>query len=371
MPASGTGLQQARRTHLDWRRAGYVVTDAGCAPDLSAPGLAAFFRAAIGPVKGHDEPRALPLGDGRVLWILQDSFIDYGGRATNLSAMPYVNNTALVQQGSCFTMLQGGTVAHPAAFELGDAPVNFDRFFWPGGGTVSDGKVFIFWIEVQRDAAVGPFDGLAAHPAATWIATYDAVSLQRLDFRAAPKSSMPVYGYGVADDGEWTYLFGNSDLQNLFLDGGYANGPHSATSMYLARVPRGRVFDQPVYWNGSGWSAQSLDAAPISQRFFTENLMIPVRLGGHWVSATKVDGFTGSTVTLDMADQPWGPWRTVQIVDARPVCSSGNTVTYHAGVLPWLDPSGAYIVILSQIFYDLGNPAAVPCYRPNVFTMGP
>ncbi len=370
-PAASSGLRPARRTHLDWRRAGYVVSDAGCAPDLSAQGLATFFRNAIGPVRGHDEPRPLPLGDGRVLWILQDSFIDYGGRASTFSSMPYVNNTALMQQGSCFTMLQGGTVARPAAFELGDAPVNFDRFFWPGGGTVSDGKIYIFWIEVRRDPAVGAFDGLSAHPVATWIGTYDAISLERLDFQHAPKSTMPVYGYGVADDGEWTYLFGNSDLQNLALDGGYSNGPHSATKMYLARVPRGRVFDQPRYWNGTGWSARADDAAPISQRFFTENLMVPVRLGGQWVSATKVDGFTGSTLTLDVADDPWGPWRTVRTVAANGVCSNGNTVTYHAQVVPWLDPSGAYIVMLSQIFFDLNNPAAIPCYRPNVFALSP
>ena len=351
----------------------HVVSNAGCARSLSAEGLQTFFAEALGPIMGHDEPRVTPLGDGRMLWVLQDTFIDYRFAVNAFGGMDYVNNSVLIQNGLCFTMLQGGTSAHAESFELGDAPTNFNRYFWPGGATVSGGKLYVFWIEINRDTVpMGPLDGLAAHPNKTWLATYDLQTLKRLDFRPAPNSGVtPVYGYGVSDDGDWTYLFGNSDLQNLALEGGYANVPHSATRMYLARVPRGQVTLTPTYWDGVAWTIDARAASPISSRFSVENLMLPVPLGGRWYSATKVDGFSGSNFVVDEADHPWGPYTTIRSLPAVPRGDPTDMLTYHAAVLPWLDPSGGLIIAMSQIPIDLGPPSAVPKYRPNYFVVQP
>ena len=351
----------------------YVVSNAGCARSLSADGLQAFFADALGPIMGHDEPRVTPLGDGRMLWVLQDTFIDYRYAVNVFGGMDYVNNSVLIQNGLCFTMLQGGTTSHAESFELGDAPTNFNRYFWPGGATVSGGKLYMFWIEINRDTVpMGSLDGLAAHPTKTWLATYDLQTLKRLDFKLAPNSGIaPVYGYGVGDDGDWTYLFGNSDLQNLALEGGYANGPHSATRVYLARVPRGQVASSPSYWDGGAWTTDAGAASPISSRFFTENLMLPVPIGGRWYSATKVDGFSGSNFVVDEADHPWGPYTTIRSLPSVPRGDPTDVLTYHAAALPWLDPSGGLIITMSQIPIDLGPPSAVARYRPNFFVVQP
>jgi hypothetical protein len=371
---TATPVAQAVRLRSSWRENlshDYVVNDVGCAADTSAAGLNAFFAKAVGPIKGHDEPRITPLDDGRVLWVLQDTFIDYRGDIGAFTGMDYVNNSVLIQDGKCFTMLQGGTATKAESFELGDAGVNFDRFFWPGGSTVTNGKLYQFWIEMNRDyVPMGWLDGLATHPSSTWIATYDLATMKRLDFRPAPnKGATPVYGYAVTDDGDWTYLFGNSDQQNLALEGGYENGPHSATKMYLARVPRGHVMTPPTYWTGAGWSTDPVASVPISDRFFTENIMLPIVMDGRWISATKVDGFTGTSITIDVADNPWGPYTTIKTLLAVPHGDPTGMTTYHAAIIPWLDPSGALILSLSQIPADLSQPSALPLYRPQFFTV--
>jgi hypothetical protein len=372
-----TPLVPAVRLHIPARNdisSVHVVTNVGCARSLSAQGLREFFAQSVGPIMGHDEPRTLSLGDGRTLWVLQDTFIDYHYSANSFADMDYVNNTALIQEGLCFTMLEGGTPSHAESFELGDAPMSPERYFWAGGGTVTGGKLLMFWLEFNRGTVpMGPMDGFGFHPVKTWLATYDLKTLKRLSFGPAPNSGVsPAYGYGVADDGEWTYLFGNSDQQDLALEGGYANGPHSATRMYLARVPRGQLASTPSYWDGASWATDAASAAPISSRFFAENLMLPVRIDGHWYSATKVDGFTGDSLVMDIADHPWGPYTTIRSLAATPSGDPKDVVTYHAAVLPWLDPSGGLIVTLSQIpVTGLGPPSAVARYRPNFFVVQP
>lgn len=369
-PPTIPNLAPAKRLRDLWRdklSPEYVTFDAGCASDTSAAGLAAFFAQPLGPIYGFDGPRVYPLGDGRNLWMLQDTFIDYAGGQDSFAHMNYANSSALIQDGTCFTALQRGTTTDAQSFEQGTGTISFDHYYWPAGGMVTDGKLQMFWMEMVRDPEIGgPLDGLSLHPVKTWLATYDVASMQRLSFVPAPNPGVaPVYGYHVASDETWTYLFANSYQQNLALEGGYSNGPHSATKMYLARVPLGRLDATQQYWNGVGFVDQPTAAVPISSRYFTENSMIPQRFGGKWISATKVDGFLGTAVSIDIADDPWGPYTTVKLLPATPRGSPDSVVTYHAFILPWLDPSGGLIVSLSQIPLALGATDAPPRYRPN------
>ena len=367
------GLEPAVRLRDLWREkisTEYVTYNVGCASDLSAAGLSTFFGQPLGPIQGFDGPRIYPLGDGRYLWILQDTFIDYVGGQTSFAHMNYANSTAMIQDGTCFTALQRGSTTDAQSFELGDGLVTFDRYFWLGGGMVVGDTLQMFWMEMIRDKKTKrtKFDGPDFYPTRTWLATYDVATMKRISFVPAPNDGVfPVYGYHVASEGQWTYLFGNSYLQNLGREGGYPKGPHSATNMFIARVPFGKLDAQPEYWDGQGgWVDSAFASVPYSSRYFTENSMLPVPIDGKWVSATKQDGFLGSAVLVDVADHPWGPYTTVKTLLALPRnLDTTDMVTYHALVLPWLDPSGGLIVSLSQIPLALGAEDAPPKYRPN------
>jgi hypothetical protein len=350
--------------------AGYVATDVGCASGTSASSLDAFFRDRVGPAIGLDYQHVYPLGGKRYLWIFQDTFIDYGGTATNLAQTLFAHNTAMIQDGTCFTLYHRGTIFKPSAFEPGDGGNPVAKWFWPMGGQTFDGKLYMFWAEMQRDGydPTGA-DGLGWHPTETWLGVYDAKSLNRLDFSPASNSgTYPIYGYAVDSDASYTYLFGNTFEQNLQREGGYDQGPHSATKMFLARVPLGNVGATPEYYSNDTWTADSTQATPISERYWAENPMEPRYLGGHWVAATKVDGYWGDELSIDVAIDPWGPWTTVERHGLSPRGGDPLKNTYHAYLMPWLS-GGSLVVSVSNNAKNMLRDAwpSPERYRPMFF----
>ncbi len=350
---------------------GYLGTDVGCADDVSAAALDRFFAARLGPVLGWDYQHVYPLGGDRYLWLFQDAFIDHTGTVTTLGPARFVHNAALVQQGSCFQLLHQGTTNAPDAFEIGDGGADLrTRWFWPMGGELADGQLWVFWAEMIKDPYnPDPPDGLGWHPQRTYIASYEAETMRRTSFMLAPNSNaVPIYGYAVSSDGSHTYLFGNTFEQNLFREGGFWAGPHSARDMWLARVPRGRMTDAPEYRTSDGWSPDPADAVPIVSRFWAENPMQPRYLEGQWVAATAVDGYWGDHLAIDVAAQPWGPWTTVQYSELLPRGADPLMNTYHAQPLPWRDGFGSVLITVSNNGRDMARDAyGTPSrYRPMV-----
>jgi hypothetical protein len=301
---------------------GHVGVDVGCASDLSAQALDRFFADRVGPVLGWDYQHVYPLGGDRFLWLFQDTFVDHSGAATDLGRSRFVHNAGLLQTGRCFTLLHRGTPAAPKPFEEGDGVGGIrSRWFWPMGGEIgTDGQLWVFWAEMIKDPYdPDPPDGLGWHPERLFIASYDATTLRRTAFTAATDPGVvPIYGYAVSSDTTHTYLFGNTFEQNLVREGGFWNGPHSATQMWLARVPRGQMRASPEYRTADGWSSNRADAVPIVSRFYAENPMQPRFLDGQWVSATDVDGYWGDALAIDVAPAPWGPWTTVDFFELQP-----------------------------------------------------
>ncbi|MET0144371.1 MAG: hypothetical protein ABW328_06250, partial [Ilumatobacteraceae bacterium] len=328
--------------------AGHVATDVGCADGTSARALDAFFAARIGPVIGLDYQHVYDLGGDRRLWLFQDTFLDPYATATSLDRASFAHNVAMVQRGSCFALLHRGTATAPTSFEPGAGERTLARWFWPLGGETAGGQLRIFWVEMTKTPDPQPPDGLGWVPAGTWLATYDAATLARVDFRPAPSSGVaPIYGYAVATDAEHTYLFGNTFDQNLAHQGGYHACPCSSTAMFLARVPRGQLDAVPEYRTSTGWSSDPTTATAIVDRFHAENPMQPRFLGGQWVAATKVDGYWGDDLVIDVADQPWGPWTTVSRRPLVPRGADPAMNTYHAYLMPWL-ADGGLVVSASQ-----------------------
>ena len=332
---------------------GYLGTDVGCASGTSPTALDAFFRDRMGPVIGHDYQHVHALGDGRHLWLFQDTFLDHTGNAERLDQSSFAHNTAMLQEGACFTLLHRGTAEAPTSFEPGTGERTLATWFWPLGGETRDGLLRVFWAEMAKTADPQPPDGLGWVPVRTWLATYDSATLARLDFSPAPNQGVsPIYGFAVSSDAEHTYLFGNTFDQNLARQGGYHSCPCSATAMSLARVPRGRLDAAPEYRTATGWTVDPHAAVPFLTRFHAENPMQPRFVGGHWVAVTKVDGYWADELAVDVAEQPWGPWTTVSRRALAPRGGDPLMNTYHAHLMPWLS-DGSLVVAVSQNARDM------------------
>ena len=350
---------------------GHLSTGVGCAADGSPAALDAFFAARVGPVLGWDYQHVYPLGGGRRLWLFQDTFIDQSGTATTLDRANFVHNSALVQDGNCFRLLHGGTATAPTPFEPGTGTRTLSTWFWPMGGELHDGRLYVFWAEMRKDSYdPRPPDGLGWHPVATHVGVYDPATMARLDFRPAPNSGVrPIYGYAVASDATHTYLFGNTFEQNLVREGGWANGPHTATQMFLARVPRGQLFAAPEYWRPEGWDPDPAGAQPYLRRHWAEFPMQPRFVDGQWVAVAAVNGYWGDSLEVDVARQPWGPWTNVERRGLAPRGADPKMNTYHAHLVPGRAANGDLVVSVSNNARDMlrdawPNPAR---YRPQIF----
>ena len=350
---------------------GHLSTGVGCAADGSPAALDAFFAARVGPVLGWDYQHVYPLGDGRQLWLFQDTFIDQSGTATTLDRANFVHNSALVQEGACFRLLHGGTAAAPTPFEPGTGTRTLSTWFWPMGGEMHDGRLYVFWAEMRKDSYdPRPPDGLGWHPVATHVGVYDPATMARLDFRPAPNAGVrPIYGYAVASDATHTYLFGNTFEQNMVREGGWFNGPHSATQMFLARVPRGQLLATPEYWRPEGWDRDPAGAQPYLRRHWAEFPMQPRFVDGQWVAVTAVDGYWGDSFEVDVARQPWGPWTNVERRGLPPRGGDPKMNTYHAHLVPGRATNGDLVVSVSNNARDMLKDAwPTPSrYRPEIF----
>ena len=349
--------------------AGYVVSRMGCVRRITAPSIHARFRDGFGPLVGVDGQHAIRIGRGRYLWLFSDAYLDYTNRASNLHETQRVGNVAALQRGRCFKLIRRGTRARSAAFEPGYPRMSRESSFWPLGGQAHRGRLQVFWAEMQRDEVPPPGDGIYRHPIRTWLATYDARTLERLRLLPARNDGVfPQYGFAVASDATHTYLFGNSNLLNLTYEGGFYNGPHSATRMYLARVPRGRLRLPPVYRTARGWSPNPRAAVAISARFWTENTMQPRFISGRWVAVTKVDGFWGTRTIVEVAARPWGPWRVVSRRIVRPLRGYDEMNNYQPIILPYRGRSRNLIIAMSQNARDwLDAVEDFSMYRPQVY----
>ena len=355
------------------RASGYVVTELGCAQARSAAALDRMFRDRVGPILGLDNAHVIPLGGQNFLWLFNDVFLDYTNRGTTINGAVFIRNAAVLQQRDCFSLVRRGDKRRMLSFEPGDllapdADGREDRF-WPLGGEVHDRRLTIFWAEMENDDPPPAGDGIKRHPVRTWIGTYDVASLERLDLRPAKNDGVfPQYGFAVASDDEHTYLFGNSNLLNLTFEGGFYNGPHSATKMFLARVPLGDLSAALEYRTADGWSRRANDAVPISERFWTDNGMQPRYLDGHWLAVTKIDGFWGTETIVETARDPWGPWTIVSKRTITPFRGFDVMNNYQPIILPYRGPSGDLIIVMAQNARNWNDAVDDPSmYRLSVY----
>jgi len=340
-------------------------------------------------VRGFDSPRIVALPDGRTLWMLQDAFVDRayveGAAERRMADIRYVNNVLLVQdRAGCFSLVSRGDQGHVEAFEPGTQPRDtWKQFWWAASASATSGQLQILWVEMTHDPTEdddptlrrNPLDGPAIHPVATWLGVYDLGTFGRLSFSPAPEPGvMPIVGFDSVDDPDtgYTFLFGNTFLQNLALEPLPPFGAHSATTTWLARVPIGRLDLPAEHWTGDGWSRDPGAAQPIAQEGRIERIMHPQLIGGVWWSVTKPDGFLGSEVVVETAPSPQGPWTvwgTAPAVARDP--KPAELLTYAPVLTPWLDADGNPLVVLSQIdprwwVNDGGDPTR---YRPQALTV--
>jgi hypothetical protein len=310
-------------------------------------GMGGWFSQPIGRWQAGDVPHAYRLPDGRFVWLLNDSFVADGpGEWPNVSTT-FVRNAACVEQREGLRFVD----RHGKSF-LDAGEDRFDRWWWFHGGVVAGSLLHVVATEMVRTGPPGW--AINFEPSSTWVASIAWRSLDILDLRPAPNAGVtPVYGFSVASNAHWTYLFGNNHLYG-----------RATTDNYVARVPRGELLDEPAYWDGARWVAEPAAAVAVHSGGRYARRLAVVRLGRRWLATAKDEEFFGHDLLALEADAPMGPWRVIRRLRLPTKSGDDRTVTYDAMARP-LGPH-RLLVWWSNNAYDEADVRANPSwYRPS------
>ena len=331
---------------------------ATCTDGTGTMAVESVFTNGVQGLVGADYQRALRLPDGRMLWVFQDAFV-----ARPWGADQLVHNVGLLQDGSCFTLLRGGTAENPTPWIAPEHTDPFHHWFWPLGGTITDeGTIALFVAEFHER---GSRYLSHSEPIATWVATIDPVTMTPVSFEPAPDPGPQLYGWSVASDADYTFLYGHCYRQFGF---GVRGHDACAAEVRVARIPRGEL-DAPLrYWDGAAWVADpaaAVNIAPATGPDGTRRGVNPMQVAhvdGRWIAVTKEGDWWGDTIYLDQAPSPTGPWSTEGILTPTPLGPEHNT--YFASLIP--DAARQIVVGLSNNRWD-GQPS--DAYHPTFRTL--
>jgi hypothetical protein len=350
---------------------GGAVRCVGTSPTLAAAYNEAFGRA-LGNWQAGDAPHTYPLPDGTVLWILNDSFINAKNPAGGITAdSTFIHNVAVKQSQQCFEVIagldpppppSGATTTMQVVPTSVPKPVSFlasgetaKTWWWFHGGDVEGNYLHVF-ITAMQQTGVQSWE-IAFQPASIAIATYDWRTLELIDVRPAPNAGVhPGYGFSVANDENYTYLFGHHD--NLqFTKGTREN--------YVARVPLHQVFNAASYWNGNAWVGDANQAVSISTEGTWDHRMTVMHQDDRWLATAKEDDFFGDEFLILEAPQAQGPWAITQRLKVPTLTNPADAVTYDGTAIPKI-VDGRIIIGWSNNQYDFARIVPQPrLYRPS------
>jgi hypothetical protein len=338
---------------------GPTSTAAADGGDCDAPVTAEMLNDAFGEspdgLVGADYQRAYELPDGRMLWTFQDAYVDDGAGGPTL-----VHNAAMVQTGSCFELLHGGSEASPESWVGAESTDPFDRWYWPLDGYVRDDDTLVLYVAEVREPGPGYLE--RTEPVATWAVEVDLDTMTAGPLERAPNPGDELYGFSVTTDDDHVYLYAQCHRQFGFSD--YGHDP-CVGDVFVARQPLDLPPSYPLeYWTGDGWSRNSslaVNVAPETRPDGSERVINPMQVerdGDRWIAVTKVGDWWADEVFYDVAPRPEGPWTTVSV---EPVSSGDMEVaSYFASLVP-TDNAG-WTVAISHNRWDGELSSA---YRPR------
>ncbi|HEY9843015.1 MAG: DUF4185 domain-containing protein [Candidatus Sericytochromatia bacterium] len=280
-----------------------------------APDIESHFQPFATGWTGADGLYSIALGPQRHLWLFGDTLIgSRQGAGRTIASMPR-NSLAVQTNGQWRFFWRSGPKG-----EVFAAP-DPQHWFWPGPGTLYQGKLYLLLPEFAPDAAGGVFGFRHTGLYLVTVSNPDADPADwRIDYRALN------WGTQSGKEGPTAYSVAALVVSDQLYVYGYAD----RASRRQARLLRIALADlasgqSESYWDGRGWSPQAQDAVPLFDGFHSEASI-------HWFAAlNKGHGGYGliysapnlySQILMRTAPAPTGPWseaqQLYQIPETRP-----------------------------------------------------
>jgi hypothetical protein len=258
---------------------------------------------------GADATYSIALQEGKNLWMFGDTFIDQVRTDRSRPSFRLIRNSLVLQEGESFETIHGGTASMPDAFAKPPEP---DDWYWPGDGTVANGKVYLF------------MHGFGTSGAGSWdfyrtsidLLTLNLETLAIEDNRRLFDNPAISWGAAIMEEGDVTYVYGVMSV-------------NAVKDLYVART-NNDLSETWEYFDGSGWHIDPFQAAPIYSGV-SEQFSV-FKDGSTYYLLTQHNLF-GKEIYLLTSSSPEGAFSDKRTIYCTPE-TGGNIWTYNAFAHP-------------------------------------
>jgi len=249
--------------------------------------------------RGADGAASIDLGNGKILWLFSDTFIDPHGTG-NRSNSKMINNSIALQEGNTMDKAKidfyhKGKRSKPKPFF--DLPGK--TWFWTGHGTLVNDRLIVFLFEEKSTHT-----GIGFEAIGWYIALIDNPFENPLNWKIKYIKGSDTFGVivgssAVLKDKDFIYAYGVTEP--------------SSHEVYLLRLPIDKIVKGDIseleWWNEDSWiNRKEKNPAP-SQLFIGQTeFSVHYQENLHQYVQIQTYGYGAASLGYRLAELPEGPW---------------------------------------------------------------
>ena len=266
---------------------------------------------------GSDAAFSIDLGNGRVLWLFNDTLVARKAGEGRRNAA-FVRNTVGIETGYDPSRASMKFYWRPLKGKPEIFPSEGEIWMWPAAGVRVGKRLLVFCSRLAADRRPGTLGFKSAGWQAYAIDNPDDDVLSWKPRKVAEDHGAVNVGQGVLRDGEFVYITGTTEP------------PHD---IYLARwkaadIEAGR-FGPLEWWCGDGWRADPAGRQVVMKRVSTEASIQRDPRGPGYIEVNS-QGFGATDIVMRRAEKIEGPW-SAPVKIYRPPESDAKDAFVYAG----------------------------------------
>lgn len=283
--------------------------------------------------RGADGAASIDLGNGKILWLFSDTFIDPQGTGKR-SNSKMINNSIAIQEGyelnrAEISFYHKGTQKKPKSFfELPGK-----TWFWTGHGTLLKDKLIIFLFEERSTEAGIGFEAIGWYVAIIDNPFENPVNWKIRYIKGSETFGVIVGSSAVLKDKDFLYAYGVTEP--------------ATHEVYLLRFPIDKLIKADIseleWWIEGVWQAR-IKKLPVPSSLFIGQTEFSVHYQEDLNQYVQIQtyGMGNASIGYRLAEQPEGPW-SAPVIFYKPHLENKNDFVYSANAHPEITADGILV----------------------------